>query len=163
RRLKATFVYVTHDQVEAMTLSDRIAVLRAGELQQVASPREIYARPANRFVAEFFGTPRINVVPPRILGLDGDALAGGRPGDARGKLPPPPWGTTDDTEMALEIALMLEANGRVDQDALAKSFAERFRRRPDRGYGGGAMRLLNAIDAGKSWRTASKELFRGEG
>src|SRR5919198_663699 len=71
--LRATFVYVTHDQAEAMTLSDRIAVLDAGQLQQVAPPREIYDRPANRFVAEFFGTPRINVVPGRLLGLrDGD-------------------------------------------------------------------------------------------
>jgi len=71
--LRATFVYVTHDQAEAMTLSDRIAVLDAGQLQQVAPPKEIYDRPANRFVAEFFGTPRINVVPGRLLGLpDGE-------------------------------------------------------------------------------------------
>ena len=69
--LRATFVYVTHDQAEAMTLSDRIAVLRTGELQQVGAPREIYDRPANRFVAEFFGTPRINVVPGRVLGVPG--------------------------------------------------------------------------------------------
>jgi len=69
--LKATFVYVTHDQAEAMTLSDRIAVLREGSLQQVGPPREIYERPANRFVAEFFGTPRINFLPGRALGLPG--------------------------------------------------------------------------------------------
>jgi multiple sugar transport system ATP-binding protein len=69
--LRATFVYVTHDQAEAMTLSDRIAVLDAGQLQQIAPPREIYERPANRFVAEFFGTPRINVVPGRVFGLAG--------------------------------------------------------------------------------------------
>jgi len=67
--LQATFVYVTHDQAEAMTLSDRIAVLREGSLQQVGPPREIYERPANRFVAEFFGTPRINLLPGRALGL----------------------------------------------------------------------------------------------
>jgi len=73
-KLRATFVYVTHDQAEAMTLSDRIAILRAGELQQTGSPREIYERPANRFVAEFFGTPRINVVPAHALGLVGDLL-----------------------------------------------------------------------------------------
>jgi multiple sugar transport system ATP-binding protein len=76
--LRATFVYVTHDQAEAMTLSDRIAVLDAGRLQQVGPPREIYERPANRFVAEFFGTPRINVVPGRLLGLP-DAEVGIRP------------------------------------------------------------------------------------
>jgi multiple sugar transport system ATP-binding protein len=78
-KLRATFIYVTHDQAEAMTLSDRIALLRAGELQQTGSPREIYQRPANRFVAEFFGTPRINVVPARTLGLPGNELAGIRP------------------------------------------------------------------------------------
>ena len=79
RQLRATFVYVTHDQAEAMTLSDRIAVLRAGELQQTGSPREIYQRPRNRFVAEFFGTPRINLVPPGVLGLAGEGTAGVRP------------------------------------------------------------------------------------
>ena len=79
RQLRATFVYVTHDQAEAMTLSDRIAVLRAGELQQTGSPREIYQRPRNRFVAEFFGTPRINVVPPGVVGLAGEGTAGVRP------------------------------------------------------------------------------------
>jgi len=79
RTLRATFVYVTHDQAEAMTLSDRIAVLRAGELQQVGPPREIYDRPANRFVAEFFGTPRINVVPARVLGIEGSGEVGLRP------------------------------------------------------------------------------------
>jgi len=76
-KLRATFIYVTHDQAEAMTLSDRIAVLHAGELQQTGTPREIYERPANRFVAEFFGTPRINVVPGSVLGTDG--LVGIRP------------------------------------------------------------------------------------
>ena len=79
QKLRATFIYVTHDQAEAMTLSDRIALLRAGELQQTGTPREIYQRPANRFVAEFFGTPRINVLPARVLGLEGEDLVGIRP------------------------------------------------------------------------------------
>ncbi|MCI0573064.1 MAG: ABC transporter ATP-binding protein [Myxococcaceae bacterium] len=68
-RLGATFIYVTHDQAEAMTLSDRVVVMHAGEVQQVASPRELYLRPANTFVAGFFGAPRINLVPPEVLGL----------------------------------------------------------------------------------------------
>ena len=55
RRLRATVVYVTHDQEEAMTLGDRVAVLRAGVLQQVAPPMELYRRPVNRFVAGFVG------------------------------------------------------------------------------------------------------------
>jgi multiple sugar transport system ATP-binding protein len=60
RRLGVTSLYVTHDQVEAMTMGDRIAVLRGGELQQLGTPREIYERPANTFVAGFLGSPPIN-------------------------------------------------------------------------------------------------------
>jgi multiple sugar transport system ATP-binding protein len=60
RELRATMVYVTHDQSEALTLGDRIAILRDGVLQQVASPMELYARPANRFVAAFIGSPAMN-------------------------------------------------------------------------------------------------------
>ena len=63
RRLGATFVYVTHDQVEAMTMSDRVAVMLDGALLQVASPADIYADPASRSVAEFVGTPRMNILP----------------------------------------------------------------------------------------------------
>ncbi|HSO00376.1 MAG TPA: ATP-binding cassette domain-containing protein [Candidatus Nanopelagicales bacterium] len=62
RRLGTTSIYVTHDQVEAMTLGDRIAVLRAGELQQIGPPRAIYQDPANTFVASFLGSPAINLV-----------------------------------------------------------------------------------------------------
>ena len=68
-RLGATMVYVTHDQVEAMTLGERIAVLRDGRLQQFAAPLEIYRRPANLYVASFIGTPAINR-------LEGDLLPG---------------------------------------------------------------------------------------
>ncbi|MBM3598650.1 MAG: ABC transporter ATP-binding protein [Alphaproteobacteria bacterium] len=63
RRLAATFIYVTHDQSEAMTMSDRVAVMMAGELLQVASPASLYADPANLRVAEFVGSPKINVLP----------------------------------------------------------------------------------------------------
>ncbi|MBI4251162.1 MAG: ABC transporter ATP-binding protein [Candidatus Tectomicrobia bacterium] len=59
-RLKATFVYVTHDQAEAMTMADRIVVMRGGHIQQEGGPLEIYRRPANQFVAGFFGTPTMN-------------------------------------------------------------------------------------------------------
>jgi multiple sugar transport system ATP-binding protein len=83
--LGATFVYVTHDQAEAMTLSDRVVVLSRGEVQQIAPPMEVYTRPANRFVAEFFGSPRINIVAPDVLGLEAreTLLAGVRPEDVR--------------------------------------------------------------------------------
>ena len=76
QRLKATFIYVTHDQVEAMTLSDQVAVLKAGRLQQVAPPQRIYEAPANTFVAGFFGTPPINLMPPGTLGLPGSGEGG---------------------------------------------------------------------------------------
>lgn len=61
--LQSTMIYVTHDQVEAMTLADRIVVLDFGKIAQVGSPRELYERPANLFVAQFIGSPRMNVVP----------------------------------------------------------------------------------------------------
>ncbi|HEX2119504.1 MAG TPA: ABC transporter ATP-binding protein, partial [Acidimicrobiales bacterium] len=66
RRLGITTVYVTHDQTEAMTLGDRVAVLRKGELQQVATPRELYERPVNLFVAGFIGSPPMNFVPATV-------------------------------------------------------------------------------------------------
>jgi len=62
RDLGATTIYVTHDQVEAMTLADRVVVLRDGAIEQVGSPLELYDRPANQFVAQFIGTPQMNVV-----------------------------------------------------------------------------------------------------
>jgi multiple sugar transport system ATP-binding protein len=68
RRLRVTTVYVTHDQTEAMTLGDRVAVLRRGRLQQVAGPRELYEEPANLFVAGFIGSPPMNFVPARVDG-----------------------------------------------------------------------------------------------
>ncbi|MCK0168097.1 ABC transporter ATP-binding protein [Jannaschia sp. S6380] len=61
--LGATMIYVTHDQIEAMTLADRIVVLEAGRIAQVGTPRELYQRPANLFVAQFIGSPRMNVMP----------------------------------------------------------------------------------------------------
>ena len=66
RRLGITTVYVTHDQTEAMTLGDRVAVLRKGLLQQVASPRELYERPVNLFVAGFIGSPPMNFLPATV-------------------------------------------------------------------------------------------------
>ncbi len=75
-RLGTTTLYVTHDQVEAMTMGDRIAVLSQGVLQQVAPPQELYARPANVFVAGFLGSPGMNLVPATLaVGPDGPELA----------------------------------------------------------------------------------------
>lgn len=68
RRLGITSVYVTHDQTEAMTLGDRVAVLKKGELQQIASPRELYEQPINLFVAGFIGSPSMNFLPATLEG-----------------------------------------------------------------------------------------------
>jgi len=74
RRLSATAIYVTHDQVEAMTLADRICVMQAGKVLQFASPREVYLRPSTSFVGTFLGSPKMNVLRGE---LDGDAFACG--------------------------------------------------------------------------------------
>jgi multiple sugar transport system ATP-binding protein len=83
--LKRTMIYVTHDQVEAMTLADRIVVLEYGTIAQVGTPRELYERPANLFVAQFIGSPKMNVIDCRtdggtfrIEGGRGGAFSGGR-------------------------------------------------------------------------------------
>ncbi len=82
-RLGNTMIYVTHDQVEAMTMADRIAVLRDGKLEQFGRPLDLYNRPANRFVAGFIGSPRMNFLAGTIAGADAgnvevDLKAGGR-------------------------------------------------------------------------------------
>ena len=81
RELGATTIYVTHDQVEAMTLADRVVVLRDGQIEQVGSPLELYDRPANQFVAQFIGTPQMNVAPldqlPAIVRQQAPAAATG--------------------------------------------------------------------------------------
>jgi multiple sugar transport system ATP-binding protein len=97
RDLEVTTIYVTHDQSEAMTLGDRVAVMRAGELQQLDSPQALYGRPENLFVAEFIGSPAMNLVGADIVRRDGrlgaefgderlelsDALLADRPALAR--------------------------------------------------------------------------------
>ena len=72
RRLGATMIFVTHDQVEAMTLADRIVVLRAGVIEQVGTPLELYNHPANLFVAGFIGSPRMNFLAAQMVGAGGD-------------------------------------------------------------------------------------------
>jgi len=73
QRLRTTFVYVTHDQVEAMTMGSRIAVMSAGLLQQVGSPQELYDSPVNRFVAGFIGSPAMNFIEMAVEGSGADA------------------------------------------------------------------------------------------
>src|SRR5262245_31529481 len=74
-QLGVTTIYVTHDQVEAMTMGDRVAVMRKGELQQVAPPQELYERPVNLFVGGFIGSPAMNMVEATIERNDGSYVA----------------------------------------------------------------------------------------
>lgn len=76
-------------------------------------------------------------------------------------MPAGPWPYTDDTVMATAIVAMLERHGRIDQDELARDFASRFEREPQRGYGAGAFWLLSQLARGRDWRVASVELFHG--
>jgi ABC-type sugar transport system ATPase subunit len=94
-RLGATMIYVTHDQVEAMTMAQKIAVLNAGHIEQFAAPAELYNRPCNLFVARFIGSPQMNILQGRVTGArDGQvtvALAGGDElSVASGPIPPLP-------------------------------------------------------------------------
>jgi len=83
QRLKATIVYVTHDQIEAMTLATRIAVMKGGVVQQLGTPHEVYNRPANTFVAGFMGSPRMNLTKARVERTDrGFSLAFGQGAEA---------------------------------------------------------------------------------
>ncbi|MEM9472946.1 MAG: ABC transporter ATP-binding protein [Pseudomonadota bacterium] len=77
RRLQATFIYVTHDQVEAMTMSDRIAVMMDGNIIQTGTPDEVYDNPADIRVAEFIGSPKINLIPVHVEPARGVALLAG--------------------------------------------------------------------------------------
>ena len=92
QRLGTTSIYVTHDQIEAMTLADRIVVLNKGRIEQQGSPLDVYRRPANRFVAAFIGSPQMNFLDAEMISVDGHARAhvGGdvtlaidNPGEAR--------------------------------------------------------------------------------
>ena len=78
-RLKTTMIYVTHDQVEAMTMADRIVVLQRGNIEQVGTPLTLYNTPANRFVAEFIGSPKMNIIEGEEAGKHGAHAIGIRP------------------------------------------------------------------------------------
>lgn len=87
QRLKTTTVYVTHDQIEAMTLGDKVAVMKDGIIQQFGTPQQIYNDPANLFVASFIGSPPMNFIPVRLTKQDGRVLALLDSGQARCELP----------------------------------------------------------------------------
>jgi multiple sugar transport system ATP-binding protein len=129
QRLKTTTIYVTHDQVEAMTMADRIVVMRDGVIEQVGSPLDLYDQPANLFVAGFIGSPTMNFIDGRIEGgrfvslssgiqfaapagfTDGDVVAGIRPNEVA----PSDGGTKLDImviePLGAETQLVLNAGG----------------------------------------------------
>jgi multiple sugar transport system ATP-binding protein len=102
QRLKTTTVYVTHDQIEAMTLGDKVAVMKDGIIQQFGTPQQIYNDPANLFVASFIGSPPMNFIPVRLARQDGRMLALLDSGQARCELP---LGAASDALEGREIIL----------------------------------------------------------
>lgn len=108
QRLQSTMIYVTHDQVEAMTLADRIVVLEFGKIAQVGTPRELYERPANLFVAQFIGSPKMNIL-PCATASGAYQLEGGRGGDYAGARPAEHLGIRPE-----HITLGAEGSGQCD-------------------------------------------------
>ncbi|WP_342623136.1 sn-glycerol-3-phosphate ABC transporter ATP-binding protein UgpC [Pseudomonas alkylphenolica] len=116
QRLKTTTVYVTHDQIEAMTLGDKVAVMKDGLIQQFGTPQQIYNDPANLFVASFIGSPPMNFIPLRLQRKDGRLQALLDSGQARCELP---LGISDDGLEEREVILGI----RPEQIALAPAQA----------------------------------------
>ncbi len=98
KRLSATFIYVTHDQVEAMTMADRIVVMKDGHIQQVATPQDLYDNPVNMFVAGFIGSPQMNFLPVKLAMQDGRAV-----------------GLLDEIELPLPYRLQRAASSHADR------------------------------------------------
>ena len=117
QRLGSTIVYVTHDQIEAMTLATRIAVMHQGEVQQFADPDTVYNRPANLFVARFMGSPPMNTL-PAVLSRDGGGVAAviGDPGTAQVRLALPacPAGAVALLGRELILGIRPECIGEMD-------------------------------------------------
>jgi multiple sugar transport system ATP-binding protein len=101
--LDATMIYVTHDQVEAMTMADKIVVLQAGRVEQVGSPLELYHHPANLFVAGFIGSPRMNLLPATVAGADAHGLRIAMPGGSEVTVPVEGSRTAPGTPVTLGI------------------------------------------------------------
>jgi multiple sugar transport system ATP-binding protein len=114
QRLKTTTVYVTHDQVEAMTMADRIVVLNGGKVEQVGSPLELYHNPANRFVAGFIGSPTMNMVDAVVAAHADGGVRVALPGGAALDIPAPTLNAAQGTTITLGLrpeALELAPDG----------------------------------------------------
>ncbi len=102
-RLGSTMIYVTHDQVEAMTLADKIVVLRDGRIEQVGSPQTLYQQPATRFVAGFIGSPTMNFMPAELLGGNEEGCRVQAPGLGELSLPQDACGQGPGAELSLGV------------------------------------------------------------
>ncbi|MCX8501893.1 MAG: ABC transporter ATP-binding protein [Alphaproteobacteria bacterium] len=119
QRLKTTIVYVTHDQIEAMTLATKIAVLKDGVLQQFATPAEVYNNPANIFVADFMGSPSMNLIPVTLVAAAGGVKMEARHVDGRilGLTPPPTAAERLKSMVGAEIILGIRPEAITDPAA----------------------------------------------
>ena len=103
QRLGSTMIYVTHDQVEAMTLADKIVVLNGGRIEQVGTPQDLYQRPATKFVAGFIGSPTMNFLPAQLLGTTVSGCRVGASGLADLSLPQDASGLADGAGLTLGV------------------------------------------------------------
>ncbi|MEP6267797.1 MAG: sn-glycerol-3-phosphate ABC transporter ATP-binding protein UgpC [Paracoccaceae bacterium] len=116
QKLKTTIVYVTHDQIEALTLSTRIAVMFGGHVQQLGTPKEIYDNPANMFVAGFMGSPSMNLFAARIAVEDGHAVAQATLADGKTAILPFPAARGFEKYDGRDVVLGLRPEAITDQD-----------------------------------------------
>ena len=161
RDLGVTTVYVTHDQTEAMTMGDRVAVMRGGLLQQVASPQELYERPRNLFVAEFIGSPAMNLVEAGLERSNGDLWA--RFGDQRLRLTEPtfarnPGARTASRGVTVVLGIRPEdmEDAAIAPDAPSEDAAVGRLRHP-RGHG---LRGVRALQPRRRARRAARRFSR---
>ncbi|TLU74267.1 ABC transporter ATP-binding protein [Lichenicoccus roseus] len=120
-QLNATMIYVTHDQVEAMTMADKIVVLQAGVVEQIGSPLELYHHPRNVFVAGFMGSPRMNLLPATVTGADTNGVAISGPGGISVIVPVEPGSLRAGTKVTFGIRpehLTVDPNGTLNGRAM---------------------------------------------
>ncbi len=120
-QLNATMIYVTHDQVEAMTMADKIVVLQAGNIEQVGSPLELYHHPRNVFVAGFMGSPRMNLLPATVTAADAAGVTVAGPGGISVTAPVSPNGFRNSSQVTMGIRpehLTIDPNGSIQGRAL---------------------------------------------
>ncbi len=121
QQLNATMIYVTHDQIEAMTMADKIVVLQAGVVEQVGSPLELYHHPRNIFVAGFMGSPRMNLMTASVTSLDRAGVTVDAPGGVRVTVPVDPGRLAVGRAVTLGVRpehVMVTANGPIAGHAL---------------------------------------------